>query len=322
MGKRGPKAKDLTGQKFGKLTVLEMLPSAEGYQNRPRVRCRCDCGNSVVALTSNVVGGVTKSCGCIRSKGGDPSEQALIRRRTVAANKEKIKENGGIVGLRFGRLTVVADCGANAHGERLCECVCDCGKDYTARRSKLINGNTTSCGCYLRDSVRARALKDGSSRAGSKYRRLYNIWANMKERCTNPKYHRYCDYGGRGITLDPAWNDWLSFKDWALTHGYDDELTIDRIDNDSGYRPGNCRWIPSGMQQNNTRRTVRVFYQGRCYSSWQFHRLTGVPYDVVLGDASQGLFGEEILLLFEREKTGEHSPNLHYPISDNVHYVR
>lgn len=88
---------------------------------------------------------------------------------------------------------------------------------------------------------------------GGSKTRLYRIWKQMRVRCrcqTNPTYRFY---GARGITICPEWNDFAVFRDWALSHGYDDTLSIDRIDNDGNYEPSNCRWIPRAEQSRNTR---------------------------------------------------------------------
>lgn len=81
--------------------------------------------------------------------------------------------------------------------------------------------------------------------------RLYNIWKVMQQRCSNPNNPRYARYGGRGITRCSAWDDWSVFQDWAYANGYEDTLTIERIDNDGSYEPSNCTWIPLGQQTLN-----------------------------------------------------------------------
>lgn len=108
--------------------------------------------------------------------------------------------------------------------------------------------------------------------------RLNDIFRNMKRRCYNPKNKQFKDYGGRGIKLCDKWNNreivnlgrsgrftkgWLAFQEWALTHGYNDSLTIDRLDNDKDYCPENCRWVSRKIQQNNKRNNRIIIYKGK-----------------------------------------------------------
>ena len=97
-------------------------------------------------------------------------------------------------------------------------------------------------------------LNNPNYKHGLSKTRLYRIWANMKSRCTNPNVPAFNDYGGRGINVCVDWmNNFESFHNWALKHGYEEHLTIDRIDNDKGYSPDNCRWMTRKKQTLNTR---------------------------------------------------------------------
>lgn len=108
--------------------------------------------------------------------------------------------------------------------------------------------------------------------------RLNDVFRNMKRRCYSPKNKQFKDYGGRGIKLCDEWNNreivnlgrsgrftkgWLAFQKWALTHGYNDSLTIDRLDNDKDYSPENCRWVSRKIQQNNKRNNRIITYKGK-----------------------------------------------------------
>lgn len=110
------------------------------------------------------------------------------------------------------------------------------------------------------------------------YNRLNDIFRNIKRRCNNPNNKYFKNYGGRGIKLCKEWADseivnlgrsgrfskgWLAFQEWALSNGYTDELTIDRIDNNKGYSPDNCRWTSRKAQQNNKRNNFYVTYKGK-----------------------------------------------------------
>ena len=116
-----------------------------------------------------------------------------------------------------------------------------CGTEFKANINNVKNGNTKSCGCYTK--------KNGLIET-----RLYRIWANIKSRTLNPNYTYFHDYGGRGITICDEWkNDFMSFYKWAMSKGYSDELSIDRIDNDGSYYPENCRWTTRTIQSRNQR---------------------------------------------------------------------
>lgn len=107
--------------------------------------------------------------------------------------------------------------------------------------------------------------------------RLYYSWRHMKERCYNPSCHDYRHWGGRGITVCDAWkNDFLAFKEWALANGYEEGLTIDRIDNDGNYEPSNCRWATRAEQSNNRRCLHYLTYEGETKTISEWSRITGI----------------------------------------------
>lgn len=100
-----------------------------------------------------------------------------------------------------------------------------------------------------------------------KTNRLYRIWGHIKTRCFNPNYENFHRYGGRGITMCDEWrNNFRSFERWALCNGYNEKLSIDRINNDGNYEPSNCRWISQSEQNKNT--TANKKFNGKCISDW------------------------------------------------------
>lgn len=107
--------------------------------------------------------------------------------------------------------------------------------------------------------------------------RLYRIWSNMKNRCSNPKNNRAYIYIQRNITVCDEWkNDFQAFYNWSMSHGYSDELTLDRIDNDKGYSPNNCRWVNGHMQNINKRNVPTYEYNGITFHQCEVFELFGV----------------------------------------------
>lgn len=150
---------------------------------------------------------------------------------------------------RFGRLIViVATKKRTPSGGIIWLCRCDCGNLAEVRSTNLLSGNTMSCGCLQKEMH--IGYRHGDDRT-----RLYQIWGNVKTRCYNSNEQHYHRYGGRGITVCDEWkNDYVVFKKWALSNGYENNLTIDRINNDGNYEPNNCQWI---TRSENTKKYWR-----------------------------------------------------------------
>lgn len=167
-------------------------------------------------------------------------------------------------GQRFGRLTVIR----RAEGEYprpYYECICDCGNKIVVEGKRLTSSNTRSCGCLHRQQLVERNYKHGE-----RYTRLYKTWLSMKQRCSVHR-DKYKQWEGRGIKVCEEWNNsFLSFKEWAEANGYNDTLTIDRIDVNGNYEPTNCRWITKAEQQFNKTNTRYFEYKGqkKCLAEW------------------------------------------------------
>lgn len=132
---------------------------------------------------------------------------------------------------------------------------------------------------------------------GGRYTRLYNIWLNMKQRCSNPKASHYEYYGGKGVSVCEEWKKSFStFRDWALSNGYEDGLTIDRIESDKDNCPENCRWVTHLKQMSNTTRNVMLTYQGETHSLSEWSRIVGVPYGTLKSRLRYGWSVERMLV--------------------------
>ena len=153
-----------------------------------------------------------------------------------------------LTGQRFERLTVIDRSGVDKSGKITWRCRCDCGNETIASGDNLRRNHTRSCGCLMRETF--ATLTHGNARVG-KMTTEYEIWQSMKKRCLNPKAVAYKWYGARGITIAPEWvDDFLAFRAYVGERPGKD-LTLDRIDNDGNYEPGNVRWATRSEQQRN-----------------------------------------------------------------------
>lgn len=229
------------GERFGKLTVVS---KDENKDKGGCIKwiCKCDCGNIVSVRSGYLRNGTTKSCGCIR---------------------RKVKD---ISGEKFGRLTVLdfhhKYTGQNSHATYW-HCKCDCGKEVVVSQGNLHSGKVRSCGCMNVD----RRKEANTTHGKSKTTRIYTIWAGMKDRCCNPKNNSYRYYGGKGVFVCPEWsNDFLLFYNWSMKNGYNDNMSIDRIDSSKNYEPSNCRWITCNENSARTCRTIFITVDNSCLS--------------------------------------------------------
>lgn len=193
-------------------------------------------------------------------------------------------------GIRYGRLVAVEHLG---YGKWLCKC--DCGGTKIVRGNHLEQGRIDSCGCKGRE--RRQLAKENSYC----HERLFHVWMSMRERCYNPNCKSFKNYGGRGIVLCDDWYDsYLSFREWALSHGYDSDApygkcTIDRIDANGIYEPSNCRWVDLKTQANN-KRPAR-----ECPSRW-------VPVELI--DKTGAVVGSYPSIKAASKETGYSSPEI------------
>ena len=163
------------------------------------------------------------------------------------------------VGKRYGRLTVISE-ERDSSGNWF-NCKCDCGNSIRTRKYSVLKGLTKSCGCLHKEIAHNVNVQHGLSNT-----RLHRIWSHMRGRCYTPTDRKYKNYGGRGITICSEWNDFIKFKEWAENNGYDDNLTIERIDVNGNYEPSNCTWVNLSLQTINKTTSHYFKHFGKIYS--------------------------------------------------------
>lgn len=179
-----------------------------------------------------------------------------------------------LTGKRFGKLTVITRHIDKSKQYTLWECKCDCGNTVLVRANMLKHGRTKSCGCLRAESNILKKTTHGKSGT-----RLYAVWSGMKGRCYNPNNHNYKRYGMRGIVVCDSWRDsFENFSDWAISHGYQPGLSIERIDNDGNYCPENCTWSNTKGQNNNRSVSRNFSYNGKTQNLSQWCAELGIPY--------------------------------------------
>lgn len=197
-----------------------------------------------------------------------------------------------LVGETFGRLTVLEWRGKSKCNISIWLCCCVCGNKAVVNQINLRSGHTQSCGC-LRDELQT---KHGYSTDTKGKHPLYNKLDGMKQRCYNKNFTQYKDYGGRGIKVCDEWlNSYKTFIEWAFENGYEEGLTIERIDNDGDYMPENCCFITQSEQGNNRRNNHLLTYNGKTQNIAQWAREVGLSYATLQGRIKRGWAIEDTL---------------------------
>ena len=171
-----------------------------------------------------------------------------------------------LTNLKFGRLTAVKYIGKDKNNKHKWLCKCECGNEKEVLSCHLKSGAIQSCGCFGKERRRESITKHNL-----RYTRLYNTWLNMKNRCYNKKNTAYKNYGGRDIKICKEWlNEFMSFYNWSMSNGYNENLTIDRIDVNGDYENSNCRWVDYKIQSKNKRNNHLITYNNTtlCLTDW------------------------------------------------------
>lgn len=202
-----------------------------------------------------------------------------------------------ITGQKFGKLTVISfsrDVKSGNRYRKYWNCICECGNHKEVRLDSLTSGNVKSCGC-LHKEISYKNLTPGSPKYEVIDKRLRGIWTGMKRRCLDENNSSFSRYGGRGITICNDWLDFNKFAKWALSNGYKKDLTIDRIDNNKGYEPTNCRWVTNREQSLNRRSNVIVEYKDKNITLKELSEITGLDYSCLNARYKRGLKGEDLI---------------------------
>lgn len=328
-----PRFQDLRGQTFGKLAVTEYLGQVDGGSTSLWF-CRCECGGTSVVRSQNLKSGTTRGCGCLRrsdltgktfgrlfvvsfawmersksywlcrcqcGKGTVVQGQSLINQHTRSCGclrSDEVSERmfEDLLGRRFGRLVVIECAGqAKKDGNYRWKCRCNCGNEKIVLASNLKTGRVSGCGCVSIKHARTNSLE-------------WRSWTSMKARCSNPNVYSYERYGGRGITVCERWLGKDGFKNFLADMGNrpSPEHTLDRIDSNGNYEPGNCRWATKIEQATNRRNTVMVTCNGETLSVEGWGRRNGIQSGTIRRRISKGMALEDAVSLPVRGRLSDY----------------
>lgn len=219
--------------------------------------CICECGNKTVVMSTNLIAGQVRSCGC-------------LRKDTLSSMTPYNFDD--LTGKIFGDLTVIG-IGAKVSPLTSWLCKCKCGVIKNILRGNLISGRQVSCGCHNRIMAKKSHTTHGLSRT-----RIYKIWSGMISRCYNSKVENYSSYGGRGICVSDEWK--RSFETFYndMNGSYKEHLELDRVDVNGNYCKENCRWVTTKENARNKRNTLYLTIDGHTKPLCQWAEESNVNY--------------------------------------------
>ncbi len=193
------------------------------------------------------------------------------------------------IGDRFGKLVILGEdpIRAKSNGGRKYICQCDCGEQKSVMSFHLIGGGSKSCGLCRRRMT---------SNCSTSSRRISSIYSGMICRCYNPNVTAYKNYGGRGIEICNEWReDFIIFHDWAIANGYEDHLSIDRIDVNGNYTAENCRWVNRKIQNRNKRDNVFLNIDGKQKTIAEWAEITGIRHHTIAARHRRGYTNKDLI---------------------------
>lgn len=288
-GKPANNRKDLTGMKFNRLTALKINEERSG-KGQIYWDCVCDCGNTSVVKSTNLMNGHVKSCGCLAKE----NIKKIIHKRQFIDK----------IGKRYNNFIVLEQV-PSEDGKVLWKCRCDCGREFVLGNRQIFRKK--SCGCMNTNNINnpysdITFFVDSGMISRKTYNRLKQEWNSMRTRCRE-NYHDSHVYFYRGITVCEEWSSFRAFALWALANGYADNLTLDRIDNDKSYSPDNCRWATWKTQQNNKRNNAWITYQGKTQTLKQWSDELNLSYSMLRGRYKNGW---KVPMLFSEKRKNQY----------------
>lgn len=258
----------MIGVKSGKLTVIETYRERKGKNQKVNImcKCRCECGNIVTIPSSAITKGHRVSCGCVQH---------------FNFNKYKGQFYNGI------EILDLLD-----EKRKIVLCKCKCGNIFSCKLAKLTESKNPIIGCskcpnFIQYTCKTKYIR----KYKTEYNRIKRIYKGIKNRCYRRNDKDYHLYGARGIIICDEWlgeNGFSNFEKWALTNGYNDKLTIDRIDTNKGYCPNNCRWVDFVVQANNRRNNIRYLFNGQMLTISQIAGLVHINKHTLRSRLRQG----------------------------------
>lgn len=266
--------RDLTGQPFGKWMVLgNPQRIARGPVNCDWLwDCRCECGTERPVQAGNLIGGLSKSCGCFIAAAGVTRAEHAASMSGHAPHRDRTNE-------RYGRLLVTG----RAVEPDTFLCTCDCGQAVSAKAHALSSGDKISCGC----AKSGPTCESGMRTHGRTGDATYRCWQSVVRRCTNPAATGYETYGGRGIRVC---DQWRTFEGFLADMGDrpTPDYSVERIDTNGHYEPGNCKWATRREQANNTTRNRYIEFRGERMTVTEWAGRLGIPEKTLTNRLNRG----------------------------------